>query len=189
MLRKNGISFLMSDIHKPFTTIEQIDITIQEIMGEQWFNKHHYHLQKYNLIFIGQLLNENRSKILAWCQQIKPGKHGKRGIQPKWYQEITFQISDPDGPPRATITKYHGDNMFHQYIDTNITKITKKHWIISTQNNDIIIGKKKKVISDQNIIYTHYKRIFNQSPLEACHGCPININTHPPPLCTFQCNP
>ena len=83
MLRKNGISFLMSDIHKPFTTIEQIDITIQEIMGEQWFNKHHYHLQKYNLIFIGQLLNENRSKILAWCQQIKPGKHGKRGIQPK----------------------------------------------------------------------------------------------------------
>src|SRR5438876_12339600 len=34
MLWKNGISFLMSDIHKPFTTIEQIDITIQEIMGE-----------------------------------------------------------------------------------------------------------------------------------------------------------
>ena len=67
MLWKNGISFLMSDIYKPLTTIQQIDITIEETIGEQWFNKHHHYLQKYNLIFISQLLNENHSKILAWC--------------------------------------------------------------------------------------------------------------------------
>jgi len=189
MLRKNGISFLNSETRKPLTIIQQIDITIEETMEEQWFNKHRHYLQKHNLLFIGQLLNKNHSKIFAWCQQIKPGKHAKRGIQPKWYEEITFQISDPDGPPKSTLVKYQGDNIFHQYIKTNINKITKKHWIASIQNNNIILGKKKKVTSEQNVIYTHYKRIFNQSPLEACHGCSININTHPPPFCTFQRNP
>ena len=44
--------------------------------------------------------------------------------------------------------------------------MTKKHWAATLSENETLIGKKKKVTHDQQIIYTHYKRMCNQSPLE-----------------------
>src|SRR3954469_5176290 len=84
------------------------------------------------------------------------------GRVPEWYKEAIGTITDPNtGEVHPSFRK---NNLFHQYIDLEQAKRKKKHWIMTTHNQEIVIGKKKKVPSDQHIIYTHYKESLTSRP-------------------------
>jgi ribonuclease HI len=185
LLRQQGISFQCRNTLDTPICIEQIDNTIEQFMDQTFYNKFRKELAKHNLLFLGQLLNENRAKTLNWNQMIKPNQKGKKGRTPLWFLQIQSELNSQLTQNPSTITNVNTQNIFHQY--THITKSTKtkKHWIATIEQNQIILGKKKNNPTVNKTIYTHYKRIFNSSPLEACRGCEININPISDSNCLF----
>jgi ribonuclease HI len=185
LLRQQGFSFSCRNTLDTPICINKIDDTIEQLMNQTFFHKVRKNLAKNNLLFIGQLLNESRTKTLNWNQMIKPNQKGKKGKTPNWFLQIKLKLDLHLNNNPSTITNFNTQNIFHQYTYISESSKTKKHWIATTEQNQIIIGKKKNNSSANKTVYTHYKRIFNSSPLEACKGCIINTNPVPNSNCLF----
>jgi ribonuclease HI len=185
LLKTQGIKFRPSNNPTTITTINKTDLTIEEIMGKHFIHKHRTQLHKHNILFIGQLFNATGTHPLLWCQLTNNQLTGKKGKQPNWFESIYASLNSSFQLNTLQI-HYNNHNPFNQTTTIKPNKMTKKHWAATLSENETLIGKKKKVTHDQQIIYTHYKRMCNQSPLEKCSGCQNNEEHYPSPHCSFS---
>ena len=139
MLRQYGFSWIN---HKAISNIHKIDQTIEEIMGNKWYSNNRQALRKHRIMFIGQCLNLNSTKLLEWTQLTNPKEQGKK-CKPQWYSELENKIILSNNPDRRILYTQPQENIFHQYIEGSLTKAIQIKWTASMKQYNIIIGKKK----------------------------------------------
>ena len=83
--------------HKAISNIHKIDQTIEEIMGNKWFSNNRQALRKHRIMFIGQCLNLNSTKLLEWTQLTNPKEQEKK-CKPQWYSELENKIILSNNP-------------------------------------------------------------------------------------------
>jgi hypothetical protein len=93
--------------------INKIDDTIEQIMNKSFIHKFRKNLARYNLLFIGQLLNESRTKTLNWNQMIKPNQKGRKGKTPLWFLQIQTELDFHLNNNPIAITNFNTQNIFH----------------------------------------------------------------------------
>ena len=168
MLRQNGFTFIPPKL----TLIKPIDTTIKSLTDTQWYNTHRKQLRKNQILFISQCLNARNTKLLSWTEITNPLCKPNRKT-PNWFKELEHILLTLNN---RIINTNPTENIFFRYIEATTQKATKLKWVVSKQDNQIIIGKKQKTIHKHRITIRHYKRVFNNLPLEACKGCSLNTN-------------
>ena len=135
LLRQQGLTFHCRNTLDTPICINKIDDNIEQIMNNFFIHKFRKNLVRYNLLFIGQLLNESRTKTLNWNQMIKSNQKEKKCKTPLWFFQIQIELDSHLNNNPTTIINFNTQNIFHQY--THISKYikTKKHWIATTEQN------------------------------------------------------
>jgi hypothetical protein len=126
-LSQLGISFYSRNTSDMPICIHPIDTSIESIIDKKFFLKHRNNLQKHNLMFIGQILNENRTKTLNWNQIVKPNQKGKKGKTPFWYSDLLIKTNLLISRNSPLIQNIGSNNTFHQYSFLSPSNKTRKH--------------------------------------------------------------
>ena len=135
MMRLYGFSWINNGA---ISTIKKIDQTIEETIGNKWFTKNRAALRKHHIMFLGQYLNLNSTRLLEWTQIINPNKQEKKH-KPNWYSELEQKIIDPIDHNRQIPNSQPQENIFHQYIEGALTKATQIKWTASIKEHNITI--------------------------------------------------
>ena len=83
LLRQQGFTGATNHIH----TIKKIDTTIEEIMGETWYDKHRGQLAKNQIMFLHQITNYTGTRLVSWPEVTHINRKPNRK-KPKWFHEI-----------------------------------------------------------------------------------------------------
>src|SRR3954462_5806162 len=102
--------------------------------------------------------------------QIK-GKLGKQGRTSKWYIDLREIIcTDPKNDMftlKINLQQIKNNNFAQNQTLLN-TPSRHIQWSATSISQEIVIGKKKKTINDNEFISQHYTQINNTSPLHKC---------------------
>jgi hypothetical protein len=137
-------------------------------------------------MFLEQLCSVDNTTMLEW-QHLSPRlQHLPKGKKPEWFSWLERKIiTDFAERTIAPHIQPQGFNPF-AYITNNIPK-NQKPWLLTYRNDEIIIGKIRKVCKrNQAISITHWTHnidmthpnIYPLPPIACtpCSGCHLNTN-------------
>jgi ribonuclease HI len=176
LLKQHGFTFQQNNTSQIICIPDKIGTPIKEIMNPLFYNKHRHNLHTYNIMFVEQVLNASKSKTLTWTQAVYDSEANRRRT-PLWFEEIEKAINNPDIYELNT-TNDTETNIFLQCPPITHIQTTRPHWAATYKQNDILLGMKKRNLTNNQVQYTHYIQENNSSPLTRCPGCQHHEGTN-----------
>jgi hypothetical protein len=111
-------------------------------------------LRHHKILYLEQLCTADNSTLLCW-QDLSPRLHQiPKGRQPLWFSYLEDKVTS-HGLYRTLLPHYQspGINPFAYNIDYFPKKL--KPWLLTYQDNNIIIGKIRKYLDDKIVSISH----------------------------------
>ena len=121
--------------------------SIIDITETAFYKKYKSNLCKYHIMFVEQLLNASKSKVLTWPQAIYNNTINRRGPTPKWYPILQNTINNPE-KYKLNTTLSKDSNSFLQYLSIMQFYTTQPHWSATNCQGSILIGRKQKNLNN-----------------------------------------
>src|SRR5690242_9109901 len=150
-----------SNILWPHTIQHNLQLLEKILITNPKYKTFKYQLRKLKLLYLEQLCTADNTTLLIWKHLSPRLLHLPKGKEPLWFQTLESIVLENTNQ-RSLYTQFQqqGINIF-AYNTCNMPKRSKP-WLLSFNNNEIIIGKIRTHLTKSNkISITHWQININ----------------------------